>query len=83
MFAESEVMFTAMLKLMYLDDNPSLSVHDSLIVPASMVKEASEAITFSLHAKRRVVPILKVKPPLTSPLDNQGDRGGRDRGLRG
>ncbi len=64
MFIESEVMFGAMLNLMYIHDTPSLSVHDSLIVPASKVEEAREAIAFTLHAKHRVYPILKTNPPL-------------------
>jgi len=64
MFWESDVMFGAMLKLMYIDKTASLSVHDSLIVPASKVEVASDAITRSMHAKHRVAPILKVNPPL-------------------
>jgi hypothetical protein len=84
MFFESDVMFSAMLKLMYIDDTPTLSVHDSLIVPASKVEKACEAITSALHAKHRVVPILKVNPPLISPLTDlritKGGQGGEDDG---
>jgi hypothetical protein len=65
MFMESEVMFSAMLNLMYIHHAPSLSVHDSLIVPVSKVEQAREAITFALHAKRRVYPILKTNSPLS------------------
>jgi hypothetical protein len=50
MFLESNVMFGAMLNLMYIHDTPSLSVHDSLIVPASKAEIAKEAITMSFHA---------------------------------
>jgi hypothetical protein len=84
MFIESEVMFGAMRNLMYIHDTPSLSVHDSLIVPASKVEEARDAIAFTLHAKHRVYPILKTNPPSLT-RDTQGELGGtegdRKRGL--
>lgn len=64
MFIESDMIFGAMLNLMHIHRTPSLSMHDSLIVPASKVEEAKEAIMFSLHAKHRVYPILKTNPPL-------------------
>jgi hypothetical protein len=64
MFLESDVMFGAMLNLMHIHDTPSLSVHDSLIVPASKAEIAEEAITMSFHAKHRVEPLLKINPPI-------------------
>ena len=66
MFLESEVMFGAMLNLMHIHDTPSLSVHDSLIVPASKAEIAEEAIKWTFHAKHRVEPLLKINPPLPS-----------------
>jgi hypothetical protein len=65
MFLESDVMFGAMLALMHVHDTPSLSVHDSLIVPASKAEIAEETITLSFHAKCRVEPLLKTNPPTT------------------
>ena len=68
MFEESEVMFGAMLKLMFIDKAPSLCVHDSLIVPVSKVETAREAIEMSFHAKLRVQPLIKVNPPIQPEL---------------
>jgi hypothetical protein len=67
MFLESDVMFGAMLALMHIHDTPSLSVHDSLIVPASKAEIAEETITMSFHAKHRVEPLLKINPHQQSP----------------
>jgi hypothetical protein len=82
MFWESDIMFGAMLKLMYIDKSASLSVHDSLIVPASKVEVACDAITRSMHAKHRVVPILKINPPLTSPQTPRENQRGQKEGDR-
>ena len=63
MFAESQVMSGAMRKLMFIDNTPSLSVHDSLVVPVSKAETAEEAIKVSFYAKHRTRPLLKINPP--------------------
>ncbi len=78
MFLESDVMFGAMLNLMHIHDTPSLSVHDSLIVPASKAEKAGEAMTMSFHAKQRVEPLLKINQPIISEEGDLGEAKGRD-----
>lgn len=82
MFLESEVMFSAMLNLMAIQKTPSLSVHDSLIVPASKSEVAEEAITTSFQAKQGVKPLLKINPPITPHLKRRSTKGAKG-GLRG
>jgi hypothetical protein len=63
MWMESAVMFGTMCDLMRKHDTPSLSVHDSLIVPASRAKVAVEAITKTCVAQWEVEPRLKINWP--------------------
>ncbi len=83
MFLESDVMVGAMLNLMHIHDTPSLSVHDSLIVPASKAEIAKEAITMSFHAKQRVEPLLKINQPIISEEGDLGEAKGETGGKQG
>jgi hypothetical protein len=83
MFRESDVMFGAMRFLMLMQKTPSLSVHDSLIVPASKAEIAKEAITMSFHAKQRVEPLLKINLPKRAPLKGEPKEARGDRGEKG
>jgi hypothetical protein len=59
MWMESAVMFSTILELKRNHAIPSLSVHDSLIVPASKVDTACKELMPRFHIQRRVVPLLK------------------------
>jgi len=63
MWMESAVMFGTMCDLMREHDTPSLSVHDSLIVPASRAEVAVEAIKKRCGAQWEVEPRLKINWP--------------------
>ncbi|MGH6713002.1 MAG: hypothetical protein ACREEK_29120 [Bradyrhizobium sp.] len=63
MYLESAVMFTTMLDLMHQHQTPSLSVHDSLIVPISKAELASQTLRDSFQSQRKVFPRLKVNLP--------------------
>lgn len=65
MWMESTIMFTAMLDLARNHGIPSLSVHDSLIVPASQAGTARETLTKWFLFHRKVRPLLKtnLSPP--------------------
>lgn len=66
MYLESAVMFSTMLDLMRDHETPSLSVHDSLIVPARWAEVAREAIKARFLAQQKVEPLLKINwPPAT------------------
>jgi hypothetical protein len=52
-------MISAMLDLKRDHATPSLSVHDSLIVPASKVDNACKEFMRRFHAQQKVVPLLK------------------------
>jgi hypothetical protein len=66
MYLESGVMFSTMLDLKRDHNTSSLSVHDSLIVPASRVEVAEEATKARFLAQQQVEPLLKVNwPPVT------------------
>jgi hypothetical protein len=66
MYLESGVMFSTMLDLMRDHNTPSLSVHDSLIVPVSRAEDAREAIKARFLAQQKVEPLLKINwPPAT------------------
>jgi hypothetical protein len=60
MFQESEAMISAMLDLMQEHFVPSLSVHDSLIVPASQRSLAARRLAFHYRWVIGVEPTLKV-----------------------
>jgi hypothetical protein len=66
MWLESTAMFSTMLNLKRENSVPSLSVHDSLIVPASKAEIAEEAIKLKFQAQHNVEPLLKVNPPTPS-----------------
>jgi hypothetical protein len=67
MWLESAVMFSTMLDLMHQHATPSLTVHDSLIVPVSKAELASETLRSSFQAQQKVVPRLKINPPVVVP----------------
>jgi BarA-like signal transduction histidine kinase len=64
MYLESAVMFTTMLDLMHQHQTPSLSVHDSLIVPLSKADLASEILKAKFEDQQKVVPRLKINVPI-------------------
>lgn len=72
MWLESAVMFSTMLDLMHLHATPSLSVHDSLIVPVSKAGLASETLRSRFQAQQKVTPRLKINQP--APLPSAGMR---------
>jgi hypothetical protein len=61
MWLESVVMLSTMLDLMREFSVPSLSVHDSLIVPASKADIAAQRLARRFHGVTRVKPLLKIK----------------------
>ena len=65
MWLESAVMFSTMLDLMRQHGTPSLTVHDSLIVPASKAEEGCETLKSRFCAQQKVVPRLKINWPET------------------
>jgi hypothetical protein len=71
MWLESAVMFSTMLDLMHRHATPSLTVHDSLIVPISKAELASETLSTTFQAQQKVVPRLKINRPLPTPSDAQ------------
>jgi hypothetical protein len=84
MWLESAVMFSTMLDLMREHHTPSLSVHDSLIVPASRAEVAREAIKARFHAQQKATPLLKINLPTYhqgEPRNQGGPRG--DKGNKG
>jgi hypothetical protein len=88
MWLESAVMFSTMLDLMHQHTTPSLTVHDSLIVPVSKAEVASEMLRGRFQAQQKVVPRLKINWPMhePGPLRNRTQRGtqrGNQGGARG
>jgi hypothetical protein len=67
MWLESAVMFSTMLDLMHRHATPSLTVHDSLIVPVSKAELASETLRSRFQAQQKVVPRLKINQPAPMP----------------
>lgn len=65
MWLESVVMVTTMRDLMG-EAVPSLSVHDSLIVPASKASIAAQALAKRFHWVTQVQPLLKINQPAGS-----------------
>jgi hypothetical protein len=72
MWLESAVMFSTMLDLMRQHGTPSLTVHDSLIVPVSQAEIASETLKGRFQAQQKVVPRLKFNWPVRLPLSEAG-----------
>jgi hypothetical protein len=66
MWLESEVMVSTMLDLKRENAVPSLSVHDSLIVPASKADMASQRLARMFLGMTLVEPLLKIKRPAAS-----------------
>lgn len=66
MWFESNVMISTMLQLKREHKIPSLSVHDSLIVPARSAETAREVLEETFRSQREVRPLLKINRP--SPL---------------
>ena len=63
MWLESAVMFSTMLDLAREHGVPSLTVHDSLIVPASCAGLAHQTLTNRFLAQQKVTPLLKINLP--------------------
>ena len=59
MWLESAAMISTMLHLKRDHAIPSLSVHDSLIVPASKVDTACKELMPRFYGQQRAVPLLK------------------------
>jgi hypothetical protein len=74
MWIESNVMMFTMLDLKREHQIPSLSVHDSLIVPAPSAETARAVLKQRFQSQRGVTPLLKINWPKTSPksLSEQG-----------
>jgi hypothetical protein len=70
MWLESAVMFSTMLDLMHQHTTPSLSVHDSLIVPVSKAEVASETLKSRFKAQQKGVPRLKINRPEPAQLSD-------------
>jgi hypothetical protein len=68
MYLESLVMLSTMLDLMLQHTTPSLSVHDSLIVPVSKAEVASETLRSRFQDQQKVVPRLKTNRPVQEPV---------------
>jgi hypothetical protein len=62
MFIESEAMLGAMSELMS-SGIPSLTVHDSLIVPLTKREIAQQALSENYLKQTGIVPVLRLKPP--------------------
>lgn len=60
MWLEGNVMLFTMLELKREHQIPSLSVHDSLIVPASSAETARAVLSRKFQDQRRVTPLLKI-----------------------
>jgi len=71
MWLESAVMVATMLDLMHHHKTPSLSVHDSLIVPVSKAEVASEALRGRFQAQQKVAPRLKINWPVNEPVPSE------------
>jgi hypothetical protein len=59
MWLESSIMISTMLDLKRNHSTPSLSVHDSLIVPASQADNACKVLKINFFGQRKVDPLLK------------------------
>ena len=64
MWLESAVMFSTMLDLKSQHETPSLTVHDSLIVPVSKAEVASATLMSRFQAQQKMVPRLKINWPV-------------------
>lgn len=64
MWIESEVMVSTMLELQRQHNIPSLSVHDSLIVPAKWANVAAEVLKARFLSETDVTPLIKTNPPI-------------------
>jgi hypothetical protein len=67
MWIESNVMQFTMLELKREHQIPSLSVHDSLIVPAKNAETARAALKEKFQYQRGVAPLLKINWPKNAP----------------
>ena len=77
MWHEGNVMLFTMLELKREHQVPSLSVHDSLIVPASSADTAREVLSRQFQDQRRVIPLLKTnKLPEKKAFTSQPEREG-------
>jgi hypothetical protein len=65
MWHEAAVMRSTMVNLKRDYAVPSLSVHDSLIVPTSKAEVASQTLARFFHGLTRVQPLLKINRPPT------------------
>jgi hypothetical protein len=60
MWREGSIMIGTMLDLMWEHTVPSLTVHDSLIVPASKADLAAQRLAQRFHGATKVQPLLKI-----------------------
>jgi hypothetical protein len=68
MYLESVVMFSTMMNLMVQHTIPSLSVHDSLIVPVSKAEVATEMLRSRFQSQQKVALRLKINWPVSEPV---------------
>jgi hypothetical protein len=73
MWMESNVMQSTMLALKREHGIPSLSVHDSLIVPAHSAEAARTMLEEKFQHQREVTPLLKINWPEPSPKKLEGN----------
>lgn len=80
MWIESNVMQSTMLELKRAHQIPSLSVHDSLIVPAHSAETARAVLEGKFQSQWGVTPLLKIKK-LARPIPRQpeGTKGNTER----
>lgn len=75
MWIESNVMHFTMLALKREHQIPSLSVHDSLIVPAHGAESARAVLRDKFQDQRRVTPLLKMNRSKTLQKTTRGTEG--------
>jgi hypothetical protein len=78
MWIESNVMLFTMLALKREHQIPSLSVHDSLIVPAHGAETAQAVLREKFQAQRRVTPLLKINWSKLSKKLTRGTEGTKE-----
>lgn len=84
MWIESQGMLGTMLKLKRDHQTPSLSVHDSLIMPARSAETAQTVLKEEFQRQRGITPLLKINWPTTLPSQPKGTKDqGEPRGDQG
>jgi hypothetical protein len=75
MWIESNGMLGTMLKLKQEHQIPSLSVHDSILVPARSAETAQAVLKQQFEYQRGITPLLKVNWSKNSHKPTRGTRG--------